>query len=292
MDVLITGGRGFLGSHLSAYLATAAPNARVHRLGRAECELARGDVAALLHGLRPDIIFHLAGALGGDEATLTRDNDTASARLFEAIQACELNAIVVLGSSTAVYGVGGTPSQPVDETTPPQPRGAYALSKLAAEQHALRHAARGGRAIVARITNPIGAGMSNELLCGVIAAQVLAIERGEREAVLRLLELSPVRDFIHADDCAAALWQLVQRGQPGAVYNVAQGRSASVQEVVDLFLQQGRVRPIEVQATAGDAARSPLTEQWVSHARLAALGWRPRRDLAQAVADLLAAGRD
>ena len=291
MNVLVTGGAGFLGRHLLEHVRAAAPEARLHAPGRDRCELTGEGLSVLLREAAPEIVLHLAGRLVGSEEELRRDNEEAASRLFDALLAARSSPRVVLAGSTAVYGVGGSREAPVDETTIPTPKGRYAETKLAAERHAARFAAGGGSVVIARISNPVGPGMGDHLLCGTVARQIVAIERGLKEPVLTLGDLSPLRDFIHAADAAAALWHLVGRGTPGEVYNVASGRSTEVREVVDLFLGLAAVRSIEVRSAARGAVRSALPEQWVSPAKLLASGWKPERDLGQAVSDLLAAER-
>ncbi|HEY2955047.1 MAG TPA: NAD-dependent epimerase/dehydratase family protein [Candidatus Eisenbacteria bacterium] len=292
MNVLVTGGRGFLGRHLIAHLGAAAPDARVHALARDEIERTGGGLPALLGRVGPDVVLHLAGRLTGSEAELRRDNDEAAARLFEELLAGRPGALVVLAGSAAVYGVGGSRAKPVDESVAPTPRGIYAETKLAAERHAGRFAAAGGRVVVARISNPVGPGMGDHLLCGTIARQIVAIERGRQDPVLTLGDLSPLRDFIHARDVASALWHLVRHGAPGEAYNVATGDSVAAHDVVRIFLGLARVRPIEVQTAARGSTRSALPEQWLDNRKLRATGWKPERGLERAATDLLAAERD
>jgi len=292
MNVLVTGGAGFLGRHVLAHLRAAAPEARLHAPGRAECELAGGGLPDLLPEFAPDVALHLAGRLVGSDDELRRDNEEAAVRLFEALHAVRPGALVVLASSTAVYGVGGSRESPVDETATPVLRGRYAETKFAAERAAASFASGGGRVVVGRISNPVGAGMGDHLLCGTVARQIVAIERGRQEPVLTLGDLWPLRDFLHAADAAAALWHLARHGTPGEVYNVAAGRSLRVGDVVNLFIGLARVRPIEVRSAARAAVRSALQEQWLDNRKLRATGWRPERDLEQAASDLLAAERE
>jgi nucleoside-diphosphate-sugar epimerase len=250
------------------------------------------EVGRLLDALRPDAVVHLAGRLDGTEADLVRSNEQATANLLEAVRRLRPSLRVVVASSTAVYGRGGSPDQPVEESHLLEPTAAYGRSKRAAEAQALAHAARGGAIRIARISNPVGSGMSRTLVCGSLAWQVAAIERREMEPRLRLRDVSPLRDFVHADDCVRALFLLLQAGEAGQAYNVARGVSVSIAEVVSLLLDLARVRPIEVVSEAGTGERSPLSAQWVSNARLRGLGWEPRHDLRQALLDLLRAERE
>ena len=291
MRLLVTGGSGFLGRHLLDHLHHAAPHAEIRAPRRAEVDLAGDGWPALLAASAPAVIFHVAGRLIGTDDELRRDNERTAARLFEALAAAKRAPRVVLASSAAVYGVGGSREHPIDETCDPKPRGLYAETKRAAEQHAARYASGGGRVVVTRISNPVGPGMGDHLLCGTVARQVVAIERGSQDPVMTLGDLSPLRDFVHVDDVAAALWTLAQKGADGEAYNVAAGRSTPVREAVQHFLDAARVRPIDVRTVDRGAIRSALPEQWLDTGKLRALGWEPHHDLRGAVADLLAAER-
>jgi GDP-4-dehydro-6-deoxy-D-mannose reductase len=291
MNVLVTGAHGFLGRHVLAGASAARFDARVTAHARDRCELTGDGLPALLAEARPDLILHLAGRLTGGEVVIRRDNDLAAERLFAAALACRPMPRVVLAGSAAVYGVGGSREKPIAETTAPTPKGLYAETKHAAERHAARFRDAGGDVVIARISNPVGPGMGDHLLCGTIARQVVAIERNDQPPVLELRDLSPWRDFVHVADVAAALWLLARIGVSGEAYNVAAGRCVQVRAVVDLFLERARVRPIEVKSSAPGDERSPLHEQWLDGGKLGRLGWRPARTLADAVDDLLQSRR-
>lgn len=291
MSLLVTGAGGFLGRHLVEHLKVVAPAAEIRAPRRAEVDLAGDGWPALLAAAAPSVIFHVAGRLIGTDDELRRDNEQTAARLFAALADATPAPRVVLASSAAVYGAPGSREHPIAETREPKPRGLYAETKRAAERHAERFAARGGRVVVARISNPVGPGMGDHLLCGTVARQVVAIERGRQNPAIALGDLSPLRDFVHASDVAAALWTLAEKGVAGEAYNVAAGYSTPVREAVECFLDAARVRPIEVRTVDRGALRSALQEQWLDIEKLRALGWEPRHDLRDAVADLLAAER-
>lgn len=296
MRVLITGGGGFLAEHLLAHLQTTT-GVTVHSLSRAECDLSRDKekLSSRLASFQPDRVFHLAGRINGSESELFRDNHRATKNLLEAAGQMAPGARIVLGSTTAVYRCAGTAAAPLSEDQPAGPQGYYACSKYAAEQEGDAYAGAGGWLVTARMSNPVGAHMSPALLCGTLAQQIVEIEREkarQKAPVLALRDLRPKRDFISANDCVRALWHLSEFGTPGTTYNVASGDSISIAEMVNLFLELARVRPIEVRAHARHEERSSVQEQWLSNARLRALGWKPEQTLRQAVSDQLDAERN
>ena len=88
-----------------------------------------------------------------------------------------------------------------------------------------------------------------------------------------------------------AFWHLAEFGTPGSVYNVVRGESISIAEVLSIFLDLARVRPIETKSYPAEQERSSVREQWISNARLLALGWKPEETLLEAVRDQLDAER-
>lgn len=291
MRVLITGGGGFLAGHLVAQLQATA-GVEVRTLSRAECDLTRdkGLLSSVLRSFQPDRIFHLAGRINGSESELFYDNQVATGNLLRAAWRLLPAARIVLGSTTAVYGRGGTAATPLSEDQPADPRGDYARSKHAAEEDAAVYARAGVWLVTARVSNPVGANMSTALLCGTLARQILEIERG-KAPILTLRDLTPKRDFVSARDCVRALWHLAEFGMPGTIYNVAAGDSIAITDIVKLYLDLARVRPIEVKSHPADDERSSVREQWLSNARLRALGWKPEETLRQAVSNQLDAER-
>jgi nucleoside-diphosphate-sugar epimerase len=294
MRVLITGGGGFLAGHLLAQVG-ATGGVEVRSLSRADCDLStdKEKLSAVLSSFQPERIFHLAGRINGSEPELFRDNQLATRNLLVSAVRVSPAPRIVFGSSTAVYGNGGTAAAaPLSEDQAAAPRGHYACSKYAAEEEAAAYARSGGWIVIARMSNPVGANMSNVLLCGTLARQIVEIERG-KPPILSLRDLTPKRDFISARDCARALSHLADVGSAGAIYNVAAGNSISIAEVVDIFLDLARVRPIEVRScpTDKDEERSSLREQWVSNVRLLSLRWKPEETMPQAIGDLLDAER-
>ena len=292
MRVLITGANGFLAGNLLAYLRTR-PKLEVRSLTRKECDLSRDKekLSSELRGFQPDRVFHLAGRINGSESELFRDNHLATRNLLQTMRLLVPAARIVLGSTTAVYGHGGTPAAPLSEDQTAAPHGNYARSKYAAEEEALAHARAGGWIVTARMSNPVGSNMNTSLLCGTLARQIVEIERG-KAPLLMLRDLEPKRDFISVLDCVRALWTMVESGTPGAVYNVASGASTGIADIVRVFLDLARVRPIEVRTLPSGEDRSSVREQWVSNARMRALGWKPEETVRQAIANLLDAQRD
>lgn len=294
MRVLVTGVGGFLGPVLARVL-----RARGHEVagtwvgGRPDLAGVRSFEADLrdlprltevVGAADPEVVVHLAGLSHVGESwqrmpEYVEINVGGTANLLVAAAGRR----VVLASSAEVYGAVPEAEQPIREARPPDPLTPYALSKVAAERLGLA-----AGAVVARCFNLVGPGQSPSFALPAFATQLCAIARGEQEPVLRVGNLTPRRDFVHVADGAAALALLVERGEPGGVYNVASGCAPSIAEALARLLavagvearveeDPARVRPIDLPLLRGDASR------------LRALGWAPQRSLDDALADLWAA---
>jgi GDP-4-dehydro-6-deoxy-D-mannose reductase len=120
------------------------------------------------------------------------------------------------------------------------------------------------------------------------ARQVAEIEAGQRAPLLMVGDLTPQRDYSDVRDIVRGYWLLLERGQPGEVYNLCSGRSWAIRKVLDFLLAQStvntiavtpdpaRLRPSEVVVIEGDPSK---IEQ--------ATGWKADIPFEQTLVDLL-----
>lgn len=294
MRALITGAGGFVGTRLAAYLLSQAvrvsgtwfeEHKEVPGVELFEADLL--DLPALERVVRatsPDVIVNLAGLSHvGESWRRMPDYFRVNVLGTENLLTAAAGRRVVIASSAEVYGAVPEEEQPIAEERRLDPRTPYALTKAAAERIALQRGA-----VVVRSFNLVGPGQSESFALPAFASQLAAIARGEREPVLRVGNLSTRRDFVHVDDGAAAYLLIALHARPGEVYNIASGQAHGLREALDLLMEiagvsarvesdPGRMRPVDMPLLLGDASR------------LRALGWKPTRDLAAALADLWAA---
>ncbi len=294
MRVLVTGIGGFLGHHLAARLIASGHEvigttweSAVELRGVELHEVDLLDAAGLLSLVRraaPDAVVHLAGLSHVGEswnrpADYFRVNVLGTENVLDAA-ACLTRCRVLLASSAEVYGLVPEERQPIAESEPVGPRTPYALTKAAAERLTVR---AGG--VVARCFNLVGPGQSDRFALPAFAGQLAAIEKGERDAVLKVGSLTARRDFVHVEDGVAALALLAERGAPGEIYNVSSGKAFSIKEALDRLIaisglkveireDPERLRPVDM----------PLLEGYAG--KLHALGWTPRKDLNAALGEL------
>jgi UDP-glucose 4-epimerase len=288
MQILITGGAGFIGSHTIETAKAAGHWVRVFdnlSSGSRDnvapgAELVVGDVTnfdqvrAAAEGC--DAVLHLAALVSVPQsmreplATLAI-NTTGAANVLEAARQAGLRRFV-LASTCAVYG---------------DLPGTQAASKLMAEEWArLYTTAYGLETAILRYFNVYGPRQrADSPYSGVLARWCTAVGHGETLTVFG--DGAQTRDFVSVHDVAAAnLLALTDAAiEPGTTYTVATGRSTSLNEIL-AALEEAAPRPVRRQyapARAGDILHSAG-----SSARLQALGWRPQVTLRQGIAELLA----
>lgn len=293
MRVLITGAGGFVGRWLRRALDRAGAEVVGADRAGAEQRLDVTDasaVDALVAAVRPSAVVHLAAMASVAEcseaaAAAFAVNAGGTLNVAQAILRAGAPCRFLLVSSGEVYGACAGPG-PCREDHPVDPLSVYGATKRAAEIVALQHRHLGLDVVVARPFNHIGAGQAPAFVLPSFAQQLSRVPRGA-SVTLEVGDLSAVRDFSHVEDIVDGYRVLLERGQPGGVYNLASGVGRSIASLLEALVARSgravtvkidpaRLRPVELPSLVGDAAK------------LRALGWSPRHSLEQALDALLA----
>lgn len=247
MRVFLTGASGFVGAAVLRQLRdrgleifAASRSARSSVAGEQWVALPKpedaGAVRAALHAVGPQIVIHLAGVSSAPSyADLYRANVAFAANVLDAATALPTAPKVLVVGSAAEYGPVPEANLPVTEDFACRPNTAYGISKLAQTHHALSAAANGLPVAIARLFNPIGAGMPKTLALGSFAHQIA--EMGPDGGELKTGDLRVVRDFIDVDVAAAALVEMAlkHRGQ-GEIVNVCSGHGLELFQVTQRLI--------------------------------------------------------
>ncbi|BCS33280.1 NDP-sugar dehydratase or epimerase [Luteitalea sp. TBR-22] len=289
---LVTGGAGFIGSHVVAALRAGGAAVTVLddlSMGRREAVPAaarfiHGDVrdeAAVRRALDGvDVVFHLAAqvTVRGSFARFYEDLDTnvmGTACLVRALDPSRVRWFT-LASSMAVYA-DSPDGHPVAETHPTTPQSPYGVGKLAAEGVARQVLAmRGVPCTVLRYFNTFGPGQAYTPYVGVITIFLTRLLRGEVPVIFGDGEQQ--RDFVHVQDVAAATVAAV--GRPPGTYNVGTGRGTSLTALARLAIDAAGVRGVSPRYEAAQPGELRHSVADVSAARRA-LGYHPERRLAE-----------
>jgi UDP-glucose 4-epimerase len=303
MRALVTGGAGFIGSHLVT--ALVADGARVVVLDdlstgssenvASDADLVEGDitdaamVANVTHGC--DVVFHLAarGSVQRSvEQPLATDKSNVSGTLTVLCAAHDAGVgRVVLSSSSSVYGGAG--QRPTREDQPLQPRSPYAVSKLAGEHYARVFAELHGLpTVMLRYFNVFGPRQrADSQYAAVVPRFIDALRHGNPVEIHGDGQQS--RDFTYVNDAVQA--NLRAAAAPaescvGRAYNIARGESHTVLELLASLADLLGVDavPKHVASRPGDIRHSQASIE----AARDDLGFRPSGSLNDGLAETVA----
>jgi UDP-glucose 4-epimerase len=298
MRALVTGGAGFIGSHLAELLLRRGHSVTVlddlstgrldnlrpflkerrFSLRRTDCT----DPRALRRSFgRPDWVFHLAARADivpsvQRPSEYFRANVDGTLAVLEAAREARVRRFVYAASSSC-YGIPD--AFPTPETAPVRPQYPYALTKWLGEQTVLHWGRVYGLGTVAlRLFNVYGPRSRTTGAYGAVFGVFLAQK-------LKGLPLTVVgdgrqtRDFVHVTDVARAFLLAAQSGVSGEVFNVGTGEPQSVRRLVGLIGGPS----VRIPKRPGEPDRTHADPRRVRRA----LGWRPRVRFDDGVRDLL-----
>jgi len=242
--VIVTGGAGFIGSHLvDALLADGRRVVAIDDLSRgdpgrvaAEADLETVDITdgasldRVIDAARPAAIFHLAAqasvtASVADPGHDCRVNVLGSVRVLEA---AERHSAPIVFASTGGALYGDDAPVPTPETCAPSPLSPYGASKLAAETYLTTWTRAGGPPhAICRLANIYGPRQSPDGEAGVVAIFSHLLSRGEAPTLYGFG--APMRDYVHVADVVVAL--MAARGHAG-IFNVGSGVATDVATVL------------------------------------------------------------
>ena len=307
MRALVTGAAGFVGRHLTTHLlsqghevsglvhptdggpGSLGPRVEVFPLDI----LDEAALGAALRDFAPDTIFHLAAFSNPEgswkEARRTLETNIIGAHnLLSAATETGRKPRMLLVGSAQQYGDVSADAQPIGEEQEQKPLTPYAVSKTSQELLGRRSFWSEELPVyVTRSFNHTGPGQADSYVSSSFARQVAEVEKGTREPVIRVGNLSARRDFTDVRDVAAAYSAIVERGEPGRPYNVCRGEAVSIGEVLEELVRQSRspVRVV-VDPERYHALDAPLIVG--DPARLKTeTGWSPRYSLHETLRDLL-----
>lgn len=304
MRALIIGAAGFVGGYLIRELkssgwdvhATCLPvetvkeDVPVHSLDI----LKKEDITPLLDEVEPDVIYHLAAqssvAVSWKKPQLTAEiNVVGTINVLEALrEARKQDSRIILIGSGEEYGYIREGACPLTEAEPLNPGNIYAATKacqgMLGEIYARAYKMD---IIMVRAFNHSGPAQSEIFVISDFCRQIAEIEKGMREPVMKVGNLSARRDFTDVRDVVRAYRLLGEKGTSGAVYNVGRGKAVDIQFILDTALSFAK-RSIEVTQDPARMRASdiPLIEPDVS--RIAAdTGWSAEISMEQTIEDTL-----
>ena len=300
--ILITGGAGFIGSHLTRHFAEQAEvtvlddlrSGYARNLDGVRCRFLQGsildDVALKQAIAGAEEVYHLAAMISVPEsvakpAECAKLNTEGTQRVLDAALAAGARK-VILASSAAIYG--DNPTVPKLELMTPEPKSPYADTKLAGEKLLEQYRVAHGLGTTSlRFFNVFGP--QQDPRSAYAAAVPIFIAKALRDEPIGIHgDGGQTRDFIHVADIVGALAYAGHSKDMSGTYNVGYGQSQSIlalaQEIIRLTGSKSTIEHLP--SRAGDVRHS-----LASTARLLSAGWKPQSTVSLGLAETIAAFR-
>lgn len=300
---LVTGGAGFIGSHIAKELVrqgqqvTVLDNLSGGKLENLELVKDRitfieGDIcdfSALLKAcIGVDYVLHLAALISVAES-MAKPQETAkvnvqgTVNVLEAAKQCGVKR-VVFSSSAAVYGT--RPELPYKEDTPIDCQSPYAWSKqVGAELCQLYTKAYGLEAIALRYFNVFGTGQNPNSAYAAVIAKFMQLAAENKPLGIDWDGLQS-RDFVSVKDVVQANLLAATKGVPGEIYNVASGRTYTLLELADII---EKVSGRKLERVSRPKRPGDVHESSADISKIEALGYTPTVTLEEGLRAMWAA---
>ncbi len=292
MRVLVTGGAGFIGSHVSEALlvrgheVTVVDDLSSGKRGNVPegADFHEADVrtgcAEIFRSFRPDALCHLAAQMDVRRSVREPDFDAdvnvlGTVRLLESCVAHGVGKVVFASTGGAVYGEQN--EFPAPENHPQYPVSPYGVSKLAGERYLHYYRAQHGLPYAAlRYANVYGPRQDPHGEAGVVAIFSGNLAEGQPSTIFGTGEQT--RDYVYVGDVARANVLALEGDAPDGAYNIGTGIETSVTE---LYERMRRLSGRDVAAERGPAKPGEQSRSSVDPTKAAReLGWKPETDLA------------
>jgi len=293
MRILVTGGAGFIASHVAdAYIKLGNEVAIIDDLSRGSqanvnpaARFYLGDIRdehfikSVFENERPDVVNHHAAQMdvrrGVREPLFDASvNILGSLNILQSAVAFHTKRIIYVSTAGAAYGEPET--LPVPEDSPINPITPYGISKHTVEHYLFTYRVLYGlEYVVLRYGNVYGPRQSSQGEAGVFAIFFEQLLAGDQPVIYG--DGSKVRDYVYIDDVARANVLALERGN-GEIFNIAGGVETTDQEVFDTVQElagSAGVRPRYVARRPGEIEKIRLD---ISKAE-SQLGWRPQVSL-------------
>lgn len=298
MKVLVTGGAGFIGSHLVRKLVEIHDDVIVldncstgdlSHIDESKINFWHGDIRdeGIIQRIvfeKPEAIVHLAAQTMVDLSIKNpifdaSENIMGTLNILEAARQC--NARVVFASTAAAYGDVTEDNLPVTEIQQLAPQSFYGLTKVGVEKYLeLYHDIYGLDYVICRFANVYGERQGDKGEGGVVSIFAKKIASGQDITIFG--DGGQTRDFIHAGDIADGISKALTTENTNTVYNLSTQTETSLIELVRIFSEVSGcdIAPNYGPKREGDIYRSMLCNEKA----VKILGWKPKINLCEGLA--------
>ena len=290
---LITGITGSGGSYLAEHILSKNNKIKIFGIYRSagnknllkskRIKLLKGNLCnfsktqKIIKKVNPDLIFHLASTANVRESfdfprKTIENNNAVTLNLLEVIRINKINPLIIICSTSEVYGKVSKKDIPIKETKNINPVNPYSVSK--AFQDLLSQSyfkSYGLKIIITRMFSYTNA-RRNDLFQTAFANQIANIERGKKKILIHG-NLNSVRNIIDINDAMEAYWLAAKRGKIGEIYNISGKKVITVgnylKELKKLSyvkikskIDKKLLRPVDVTLQIADAKKFIRDTHW------------------------------
>ena len=300
MKFLITGGLGFIGSHLTESLIKSDHNIKILtrtlskksniKILNKKIKIETIDITNFrklgrcIEKFKPNVIIHLAGNTSHSksfEEPLDDIDSNAKTTLFmlEKIREMKLQCRFILGSTFIV--IGRPQKLPIDEKTPCWPTTVYGANRLASEHYCkIYHEVYGLDTVTFRITNSFGP--REQVISTKNAVNFLIYEAFKGNIITIFKKGKFFRDLIYISDVISGIKTIMKKGKSGELYWISSGKKIWFYELAKLLekLTNAKVKFVK---TPNYTKKVDVGNFVVNNSKLRSLGWKPKMNLDQGI---------
>ena len=296
MRILITGGLGFIGSHLvdsltkknnEIMILTKTLSKRKNLLKSNKRIIIKKiditnfqKVSLLIKKFKPEVIVHLAGNTSHSKSfeKPLQDIDSnikSTLSILETIKKEKLSCKFILGSTFIV--IGKPAKLPVNENTPCNPTTIYGTNRLASEHLCkIYHELYGIHTNIFRITNSFGP--REQIIPKKNAVNFLIYQAFKKEKINIFNKGRFFRDLIYVDDVITGINVIIKKGKPGELYWIGSGKKIWFKKLSKI-LQNLTGCEINYPETPEYTKKVDVGNFVINNSKLKSLGWKPRTSI-------------
>ncbi len=297
MKAFITGITGFAGTYLTEILKENGYDIYGVSLEDSDDRnIYKGDINnkeflySLLNEISPDIIFHLAATTSVRRSweipvETINNNFIVSLNIMEWVKNKKDSKLFIMGSGETY---GNRDNFPIKEDSPIEPLTPYSLSKHLSEETAIFFSKNFNLKIyLSRAFNFTGPGQRDVFVVPSFAKQLIEMELGLKDKIMKVGNLNAIRDFTDVRDTVKAIYLISSKGKAGEPYNIASGKSYSIEEILNMLLDMVDF-DVKIVKNQSEFRKNDIIKLEGSYEKLYEdTGWKPEIDIKTTLKDSL-----
>lgn len=297
-NILVTGGAGFIGSHIVDDLINCGYNLTVidnlstgdtcnvnPKANFIKCDIRENSISSIFDQCNFDYVFHLAAQINlrdsiRDPVKDADINITGSLNLIENSRRCGVKKFIFASTGGAIYSEEG--DMPFNEDSPVSPKSPYGMSKFSVENYLKLYKSLYGLDYVClRFSNVFGPRQNSKGEAGVISIFMDNICKNKDLVIFG--DGNQTRDFVYVKDVAeAALLSL--REDVNGTFNVSTGVESSINDVSNILLKEAKSK---VNIVKLDPIQGEMIKCYLDSSKIKKIGWKPKFSLKEGIVEIV-----